>query len=227
MKIVAINGSSKGKASNTNVMVNALFTGARAGGAETVNIFLAEKNIHHCRGCHICWTKGPGQCVISDDMLEVLSHLSSANIIVFASPVYFENISGLLKAFMDRMTMIGSPHSQQDANKASEPIDASNTQIPRLMMVSSCGHPNSSEFDVTSLWINRVSQKMQMKLVGEIYAAQGKFLNEPPEELLPAVTNYLKQLEMVGREISTSMELSTATKKLLVPARAGFAKIPQ
>lgn len=227
MKIVAINGSPKGKASNTNVMVDALFTGARACGAETVNIFLAEKNIHHCQGCHICWTKGPGQCVISDDMLEVISCLASANIIIFASPVYFENISGLLKAFMDRMTMIGSPHSQHEANKGNQPIDASNIQIPSLMMVSSCGHPNSSEFDVTSLWINRVSQKMHMKLIGEIYAAQGKFLHETPEKSLPIVTKYLQQLEMAGREIATSMEMSEATKKMLDSAKAGFGKTPQ
>lgn len=68
MKIVVINGSPKGKNSNTNVMVQAFLKGAQE--AETLNIFLSEKEIKHCKGCHTCWTKGPGQCVTNDDMLE-------------------------------------------------------------------------------------------------------------------------------------------------------------
>ncbi|MFA4885939.1 MAG: NAD(P)H-dependent oxidoreductase [Desulfotomaculaceae bacterium] len=47
MKIVAINGSPKGKASNTNIMVSAFLKGAQEAGAQTVNIFLAEKEIKH------------------------------------------------------------------------------------------------------------------------------------------------------------------------------------
>lgn len=213
MKIVVINGSPKGKDSNTNVMVCALLKGAREAGAETVNVFLAEKDIEHCKGCHTCWQRGPGQCVINDDMLEVLSLMGGANIICFASPVYFENISGMLKVFMDRMTMIGSPHSQKDG-KNGQHIEPS-TQAPRLMMISSCGHPDRTQFDVTSLWIRRVAKKMDMELIGEIYATQGKLLNEPPENLRPAVSNYLQFLEKAGNEIAAGMKLSGATEKLL------------
>ena len=39
MKIVAINGSPKGKASNTNIMVNSFLTGAQEAGAEIFNVF--------------------------------------------------------------------------------------------------------------------------------------------------------------------------------------------
>ena len=60
MKIVVINGSPNGKNSNTDVMVRAFLKGAQEAGAETLSIFLSEKEIKHCKGCHICWTKGPG-----------------------------------------------------------------------------------------------------------------------------------------------------------------------
>lgn len=70
-------------------MVQAFLKGAQEAGAETLNIFLSEKEIKHCKGCHICRTKGPGQCVTNDDMLRVLSSMGGANIIAFATPVLY------------------------------------------------------------------------------------------------------------------------------------------
>jgi len=215
MKIVVINGSPRGKDGNTNVIVKSFLKGAQEVGAEARCIFLAEKEINHCRGCHICWTRGPGQCVISDDTLEILTIMGSANIIIFASPVYFGNISGMLKTFMDRMTMIGSPHMENSAQNNDQHINPSEQSVPKLMMISSCGFSDRSEFDVTSLWINKVAKKMNMKLIGEIYATNGKSFNASPETLDPKILDYLKLVETAGKEIATGMNLSAATKKLL------------
>ncbi len=234
MRIVAINGSPKGKDGNTNVIVEHLFKGAQEAGAETRNIFLAEKEINHCRGCHICWTRGPGQCVISDDMPEVLAMMGSADVILFASPVYFGNISGMLKTFMDRMTMIGSPHTaagtkgeghaaagtrenvpEAGPQEATPPAAPTAQAAPKLMMVSSCGFSDRGEFEVTSLWINKVAQKMNMELIGEIYATNGKAFHTSPEALDSKISDYLQHVEQGGKEIAAAMNLSAATKKAL------------
>lgn len=197
-------------------MVNAFLKGAQWSGAETVNIFLAEKEIKHCKGCHTCWLKGPCQCVIDDDMLEIISHMSGANIIVFATPVYFGNISGMLKVFMDRMTMIGGPHSQKDSKPKNKDIEDIPGQVPKLLMISNCGLPDRDEFQVVSLWIKKVAQKMQMELIGEIYATQGKYLASSPEEFQSEIDNYLLLLEQAGREIATDMKLAEETNKKLM-----------
>lgn len=215
MKIIVINGSPKGRASNTNVMVTAFSKGAQEAGADIENLFLAEKRIEHCKGCHTCWVRGPGQCVTHDDMLEILSLMGGANVIVFASPVYFENISGMLKVFMDRLTMLGSPHAQEDVKEERRNVESAGVQAPKLMMISSCGYSDRSEFEVTSLWIKRVAQKMHMELVGEIYATQGKALTSPTEEQRPIISRYLQLLEKAGAEIATNLELSPITDKLL------------
>jgi multimeric flavodoxin WrbA len=212
MKIVAINGSAIGKTGNTNVMAEAFLKGARDAGAETVNLFLSEKNIQHCKGCHVCWTKGPGQCVISDDMANVLAAMGGADIVVFVTPVYFENISGRLKVFMDRMTMLGSPHSQKTEKQSQAQEKA---KEPRLMMIASCGYPDRDEFLVTSLWINRVASKMHMKLAGEIYATKAKFLTGQLGELSHSTLNYLQLLETAGKEIAVDLKISEGTGKLL------------
>jgi multimeric flavodoxin WrbA len=215
MKIVAINGSPKGKDSNTHVLVNAFLRGAQTAGAETVNIFLSDYEIKHCNGCLVCWFRGPGQCVISDDMLKIFLLLGDADIIVFATPVYFENISGMLKVSMDRMVMIGSPHSQKAAKETNRDIEQSKVKTPKLMMISNCGYPDRNQFQVVSLWIKRVAIKMHMDLIGEIYTPQGKLLTSPTEEQKPTISNYLNLVKTAGKEIATNIKLSANTEKLL------------
>ena len=180
------------------------------------NISACEE-IEHCKGCHTCWTRGPMQCVITDQMAEVLAQMGGADIIVFASPVYFGNISGMLKTFMDRMTMIGSPHSSNDAKKNDQQSGSMAVKVPKLMMISSCGFSDRTEFDVTSLWIKKVANKMNMELIAEIYATRGKDFNAPPESLSSEVLNYLQQVENAGKEIATDRkERSTYPSSLLI-----------
>lgn len=211
MKIVVVNGSPKGRESNTNRITERFLEGAQEGGAETVTLFLSEKKITPCRGCHICWTRGPLQCVISDDMLQVLVELGTADIIAFASPVYFANISGLLKTFMDRMTMIGGPQTASAAMAENQKSGASDTNVPSLMMFSSCGLPDTGEFDVTSLWIHKVAKKMNMPLIGEIYVTNGKAFSPHPETEDTAVFDYLHLIEQAGTEIAANRRISDKT----------------
>jgi putative NADPH-quinone reductase len=215
MKIVAINGSPKGKASNTNVMVSAFLKGAQEAGAQTVNIFLAEKEIKHCRGCFSCWIKTPGKCVIEDDMAEVLSLAAGANIIVLATPLYFDNISGMLKVFMDRLVVTGDPHFQKDTSGESRHLTPEGAVPPKIVMMSNCGFPERSHFQVVSLWIKRAALNMHTEVLGEIYVTQGGLLTAPIEALRPVITNYLNHLEKAGKEIACGMKLSGATEKLL------------
>lgn len=215
MKIVSVNGSPKGKASNTHIMVNAFLNGAADAGAETTNIFLSEKEIKYCRGCHSCWFKTPGQCVIHDDMTEVLSLLSGAHVIILASPLYFNNISGTLKVFMDRLTFTGSPVQQKNTNPEKQIDKPVEKIIPKLIMISNCGYADRSQFQVVSLWIKRVASLMQTVLLGEIYAVQGKRLSSPSEEIHPAVDNYLKLLQNAGKEIVLNLKWSESTENLL------------
>jgi hypothetical protein len=196
-------------------MVGALLRGAEAAGADVVQILLAEKRIEYCRGCHSCWTKTPGRCAIPDDMTAVLSQVYGANIIVLATPVYFGNVSGTLKVFMDRLTVTGNPHPQKSAARKDPNSAEIGRRPPGLLMMSNCGFPDRSQFQVVSLWINRVAAAMQTDLIGEIYAPQGRFLTATPDELRPALADYLGLLEAAGKEAATNMRLSDLTAKSL------------
>lgn len=64
---------------------------------------------------------------------------------------------------------------------------------------------------------------MKMELIWEIYATQGKYLTNPPENLRQAVLDYLQLLEKAGKEIATDMKLSADTEKLL--QQQGFISV--
>ncbi|SMB99200.1 Multimeric flavodoxin WrbA [Thermanaeromonas toyohensis ToBE] len=100
VKILAINGSHR-KGKNTWSLLAAVLEGAKEMGASTELIELVDYNIKPCQGCNCCLKKP--QCSITDDDMGFLGKkLLEADGIVFGSPVYFANVSGLMKIFMDR-----------------------------------------------------------------------------------------------------------------------------
>jgi multimeric flavodoxin WrbA len=99
MKVIGICGSPRN--GNTEFMLRTVLDSAKKAGAETELILLREKDIHTCDGCDSCYGTGKG-CHIQDDMQEIYKKIIGADTIVLASPNYFDNVSGIMKNFIDR-----------------------------------------------------------------------------------------------------------------------------
>ncbi|MBS3886230.1 MAG: flavodoxin family protein [Dethiobacter sp.] len=100
MKVLAVNGSHR-KGKNTAEMLKAVLDGAAELGAETELLELMDYQIKECIACNKCLSKA--ECTIQDDdMAELSAKLVAADGIVFGSPVYFANVTGRLKDFIDR-----------------------------------------------------------------------------------------------------------------------------
>jgi len=101
MKVTAIVGSPR-RAGNSAKLVEAVLEGAAESGAETTIHYLGEKTIKPCTGCYTC--ERTKECIIKDDdMAEIYPYMESADAYVFASPVYFNHVSGQFKTFLDRI----------------------------------------------------------------------------------------------------------------------------
>jgi multimeric flavodoxin WrbA len=101
MKIFAINGSPRTIRSTTRRLAQFVFDGAAEAGAETDMIDLCDLRIAPCTACDACSLNGI--CVNDDDVLTLITRMKEADGIVFASPVYIDNISGQMKIFFDRL----------------------------------------------------------------------------------------------------------------------------
>lgn len=96
MKVIAINGSPR-KNYNTAALLNAFIDGAKASNekVEAKIVHLYDYNYKGCTECYSCKLKGGtsyGKCAYPDDIHELLEEVSSADVVVFGSPIFFFDI---------------------------------------------------------------------------------------------------------------------------------------
>lgn len=99
MKVLGICCSPRRNA-NTEIMLQAALGKAQEEGAEVELVTLAGKTISPCDACRSCLKTG--KCHIKDDMQDIYAKLLEADGIIFASPVYFWDVTAQAKALIDR-----------------------------------------------------------------------------------------------------------------------------
>lgn len=99
-KKVLILSSSPRKGGNSEMLAASFAKGAQAAGHSVETVFLREKTFGFCRGCLTCLKTG--HCVIADDAVEIAASMHDADVLVFATPVYYYSVSGQLKTMLDR-----------------------------------------------------------------------------------------------------------------------------
>lgn len=105
MKVIGINGSPR-KQWNTATLVSKALEGAASLGAATELVHLYDLNFKGCKSCFACKTRGGksyGKCPINDDLAPVLENIATADAIVIGSPIYFANVTGETRSFLERL----------------------------------------------------------------------------------------------------------------------------
>lgn len=108
MKIFAVSGS-RNPEGQTARALDALVEGVVSCGGSAEKVFLPQLNVQRCRQCEangwgIC--RSEGACVIEDDFAGLVAMLRDADVAVFATPVYFSDLSESLRAFLDRLRRV-------------------------------------------------------------------------------------------------------------------------
>lgn len=101
MKKVLIISASPRINSNSEALAKAFAKGAEEAGHETELISLRGKTVNFCRGCFVCQEKL--RCVIRDDADIICRKALDADVLVFATPIYYYEMSGQLKTLLDRL----------------------------------------------------------------------------------------------------------------------------
>ena len=104
MSNVLIISTSLRTKSNSDILAERLIAGARNAGNQVEQISLKGKTIGFCRGCLAC--QKTQKCVIRDDAAKIAEKVMNADTLVFATPIYYYEMSGQMKTLLDRMNAL-------------------------------------------------------------------------------------------------------------------------
>lgn len=102
MKVLAIMGSPKGKGSGYRVVQLVEKRMKELGHVDFEYLFLKDANLQPCKGCFVCVTKGEDRCPLKDDRERIQQQILESDGIILSTPGYVQNVSWLMKNFIDR-----------------------------------------------------------------------------------------------------------------------------
>ena len=135
MKNVVVISSSLRNGSNSEVLANEFIRGASIK-HNVEYISLKDINFKFCLGCLMC--QKTGKCVINDDVGQYLDKISNADILVFATPIYYYSMSGQLKTFLDRLN----------------PLYIKHNNFKEIYLLATCADDSASAIDKTIVALN-------------------------------------------------------------------------
>lgn len=218
MKVLAVNGSPKGRASNTWKLTQAFLKGMERAAQEAdealqvTEVDTGRLRIEPCRGCFACWKRTPGRCCIHDDMEQVLAQRIEADVTIWSFPLYYFGVPGPLKTLLDRQLPLVLPfiEDRQDEVGGSRHPQRYAVDGKRQMAISTCGfYTAQGNYDGVTHMLDHICGKGQYETV---FCGQGELFRVP--RLKPYTEAYLCGVEQAGYEYYGG-EVSRETRERL------------
>lgn len=178
MKKVLVISTSLRPRSNSHALADEFARGAADSGNKVKTVSLGDKEIRFCIGCLSC--QKTGRCVIKDDAPEIVEMMREAEVIAFATPIYYYEMCGQMKTLLDR----------------ANPLYGSDYRFTDIYMLTSAAEdePTTPQRAITGLtgWIDCFDRA---HLAGSVFAGgvndQGEINGHPA----------LKEAYELGRKI--------------------------
>lgn len=215
-QVLAINGSPRKTAGATYKMAEALLTGMQQAHAQTEIIHLADYKIDHCRGCFACWTKTPGKCIIKDDMEQLLQKYIAADLVIFATPLYFFTVTGLMKNFIDRLLPTAEPFLIESTKTPGLTTHNSRYDKPKkMLLVAPAGFPEIEHFSGLIETFRCWARISDVEYLGAILRPAGGLLVQDHKLLKLLLLPYFHRLKKAGKQLIEQGQIDDDLKKSL------------
>ncbi len=200
MKILALNGSPRMKASSTYHILAPFLAGMKAAGAEVELIHIRRLNLEVCIGCYTCWARTPGVCIHDDSMADVLQKFNTADMVIFGTPLYHFSMSGIMKTFIDRLLPRFEPWLIPHPHVPGVTGHPERVQKPyKMFLVSPGGFPEFEHFDSLVATFKQMARMENWEYTGEILRPGAEPLSR--RSLQNLFTGYYTLLRQAGEEL--------------------------
>jgi len=209
MKVVAINGSPHGDKGNTALILNPFLEGMKAAGAEMKVFETRAMTVRPCQGEYNCWFRTPGRCFQEDDMQTLLPELLVADVLVLATPLYVDGMTGPLKTVVDRMIPLGDPKIDYREDHCRHPGRGA-VKNRKMALVSNCGFWELDNFDALVSHIKAIAKNLDAAFAGALLRPHGPAFKAMLDQGVP-VTDVLDAARDAGRQIIEAGSISPTT----------------
>ena len=222
LKTLIINGSPRKRTHSQ--MIDAMEKGLTAADSEVTTKRVYDLDIKPCLGCNMtCMKKTPGICVHKDDMDSLLPLVSQSDLLVLATPVYLDAMTGPMKTFVDRLTPILEGRMEIRKGRARHPL-REGVKRGKMALLSSCGFPELETFDPLLAHVKAICRNLNREYVGAVLVTSGfvkrrKYWDKVLGMIEYAGTNLVKDGK-IPDDITSSIQSLVSRDELINAANA-------
>lgn len=216
MKVLAANGSPTRGSGITGRILSRFIEGMAQAGADVELIQLADKDIGYCKGClDICLFKQPGVCSQKDDMAELLQKQRAADMVVYATPVYLDGMTALMRMFVERSLPLLQGYLEMRDGHLRHP--AHDKKRRRMVVVSTCGLSEMDNFDPLVAHFKAIAKNMDMEYIGALLRPSGVIMDLAGPQRVEAIEKAIRRAgyEVIAEGAMSPQALKVAAEEIM------------
>lgn len=209
MEVVIINGSPRKDRGHTGAFASLFAEGMKEKGANVEFIYPRDLEIADCTGCLNCWGNTPGKCIQEDDMAEVLNKIAKADILVLATPVYVDGMTGLLKTLLDRGIPLLHGRFEIREDHCRHPPRAF-VNKGKMVLLSVSGFTEMDNFDPLVTHVKAISKNISREYAGAVLRPIAWAMPGAKEQGVP-LDDIFEAVKEAGRELISNGSMKEET----------------
>lgn len=209
MKVLAINSSPRMDKGNTALILNPFLEGMKEAGAEVELFYTRKLNINPCTGELNCWLKTPGKCYQNDDMNILYPRIDVADVIVFATPLYVDGVTGPMKNLIDRTIPRVEPFFELRDEHCRHPARVK-AKAPKFVLVSNCGFWEKENFDPLIVFMKAFCKNASAEFAGALLRPHGEAI-PGMLEMGASIDDIFEAAKEAGRQLAKEQKMSQET----------------
>ncbi|MGD9397533.1 MAG: flavodoxin family protein [Candidatus Thorarchaeota archaeon] len=209
MKVLVMNGSPRRDRGVTGGLLTHFIDGMKEANADVEILYPRGLDLGDCKGCFNCWSTTPGKCVQDDEMTEILEKMADADIIVLATPVYVDGMTGSLKTLLDRSIPLlhGAFELRDDHCRHAL---RGHVKAGKIALFSVCGFYEMDNFDPLIAHVKAFSKNMNREYVGEVLRPYG-WIIEPGIKQGAPLGFILEAIKKAGHQLISEGRMKEET----------------
>jgi multimeric flavodoxin WrbA len=213
MKVLVMNGSPRKDRGETGGLLTHFVEGMKEANADVDILYSKGLDLGDCRGCFNCWSSTPGKCIQDDEMTDILERMADADLLVLATPVYVDGMTGSLKTLLDRsIPLLHGAFEIRDDHCRHALRD--HVKAGKVVLFSVCGFYEMDNFDPLITHVKALSKNMNREYIGAVLRPYA-WIIEPGMKQGAPLGHILEAIKQAGYQLVSDGKMNEETLAII------------